>query len=90
MEFKVRMPQCRQLNENLLKNLEIIAETVAETERNQQVIRQALGENADAILSSVGKIHSLLESTLESLTGIQKYTTEYIERVGVVTVVLNS
>ena len=89
-EFIVRIPECRQLNENLMLNLKIIAETVDETEKNRAVIRQALGNDADAILRSVGKIHSLLESTLKSLDEIEKFTTAYIKEVGEVTVILNS
>ena len=89
MEFTVNESGCRQLSQDMLSNLREIAMIVSEIDSQNGNLRAALGDDYDAIASSVRIMTSELSNAHSELNVIINDMNEYMSRVHQARVSLN-
>ena len=89
MEFTVNESGCRQLSQDMLTNLREIAMIVSEIDSQNGNLRAALGDDYDAIASSVRIMTSELSNAHSELNVIINDMNEYMSRVHQARVSLN-
>ena len=81
MEFIVNESGCRQLSEDMLTNMKEIATVISDIESHNSTLRAALGEDYNAIASSVNYMTAELSNAYSELSVIINDMNEYMARV---------
>ena len=89
MEFVVNEKMCHNLSNEMLQQMRQIAQWVAEIDSQNGTLRSALGEDYNAIASSVRVMTSELNSAMGELNTIIRDMKEYMSQVHQARVSLN-
>lgn len=89
MEFVVNEKMCHNLSNEMLQQMRQIAQLVAEIDSQNGTLRSALGEDYNAIASSVRVMTSELNSAMGELNTIIRDMKEYMSQVHQARVSLN-
>lgn len=89
MEFVVNEAGCRQLSTDMLTNMKSIASLISEIDGQNGNLKAALGDDYDAIASSIRTMISELGNAYSELNVIINDMNEYMSRVGQARVALN-
>ena len=89
MEFVVNEKMCHNLSNEMLQQMRQIAQLVAEIDSQNGTLRSALGEDYNAIASSVRVMTSELNNAMGELNTIIRDMKEYMSQVHQARVSLN-
>lgn len=81
MDFIVNESGCKKLCTDMLKNLKEISGLINEFQDHDGTLKEALGDDYDAIAKTVRVMNSELSSAYQELTAIINDMNEYVERV---------